>query len=119
MLARRFLILLLMWLVPLYPVLAGAVTHQPTATHEMAAKVMTMANPSHDCCDSASSTQHASLMNINQGCDAGHCIAHCAISLVDINAGTPAQIDYVYAPVHVEPFSSIVLSPPSRPPSFL
>lgn len=119
MTARRLLILLLMWLVPLYPVLAGAATHLPAASYDTHAVMMAAASQTaHDCCDTASASQHA-LMDIDQGCDAGQCIAHCAISLVAIDIGFPARLDYIYAHTRIAPLSGITLSPPSRPPSLL
>lgn len=118
MIARRLLILLLMWLVPLYPVLAGAAPHLQAAAHEKHVVTMTMEmHAAHDCCDMASPDQHS--LNGDQGCEAGQCIAHCAISLVSVEIQTPARMDYVYANSGIAPLYSITQSPPARPPSFL
>lgn len=117
MIARRLLILLLMWLVPLYPVLAGAPAHQTSAQNPHAVVMSMASEAAHDCCGTGSSDQHT--LNIDQGCEAGQCIAHCAVSLVATDIQAPVRMDYVYADSLVAPFYSITPTPPSRPPSFL
>lgn len=115
--ARRILILLLMWLIPLYPVVAGAALHQPSSAHDAVA--MSHAEHGqmvHDCCDTAQADD--SLSNLGD-CDAGKCISHCAVSLLDEPEVTPAQIAFVHAPPGITPLCSITLTPPSRPPSLL
>src|SRR5471032_1326731 len=113
--ARRILILLLMWLIPLYPVLAGGAVHQPAPAQ--AAQMMSQASSSdsgHDCCQSAQTADHS--LKIGSGCDSGRCISHCAVSLTDVGIITPVQIAFVHVLPSIAPLSSITLETPLRPP---
>lgn len=112
--ARRILILLLMCLIPLYPVLAGAAVHQPASMHETAMSQSTVDNAAHGCCSTAQTDDHA--LNIGGSCDAGRCISHCAVSLTDVGVITPVQIAFIHTPPSITPLSSITLETPLRPP---
>jgi len=112
--ARRILILLLMWLIPLYPVLAGVAVHQPAPAQAVQMTQSGDNHAAHDCCSSAQSDDHS--LKIDSGCDAGRCISHCAISLMDADVITPVQIAFVHASPSIAPLSSITLETPLRPP---
>ena len=119
MTAKRILILLLMWLIPLYPALAGTAMHQPSHEHSSLQAMHQTATPAdHDCCDTTQST-HPS-QDAGSYCSDGLCISHCAISLIDADPLTPILLS---GPTHPQAittaFSSITLEPPSRPPSLL
>lgn len=119
MTARRIIILLLIWLIPLYPVLAGVAVHQPAPAHEIQ---MSQADSgsTHDCCNTTTASQSSDhSLKIGSGCDSGRCIAHCAISLLDTGVAAPVRIAFTHALPRITPLSSISLETPSRPPSRL
>lgn len=117
MIARRILILLLMWLIPLYPALAGMAVHQPASAQAAQMSQTADIHAGHDCCTPDQSTDHAP--QFNSGCDSGRCIAHCAISLIDACVASPIQISFIHDLPRITPLSSITLETPSRPPSLL
>lgn len=112
MTARRILILLLMWLVPLYPVLAGAVM-RPAPAHEVPLVQAQSVHAGHDCCNSDQADDSA----LHDYCDEGGCISHCTVSLISPSPLEAVQASLTHSPSHITPLASIALAPPSRPPS--
>lgn len=116
--ARRWIVFLLMCLIPLYPVQAGAVVQQtaPEPSMQMSLQPAALA-VMHDCCATSSAADHG--LKINGGCDSGHCISHCVVSLMDVGGSPQLPLSFVHALPRMLSFSSITLETPSRPPSLL
>lgn len=116
MIARRILILLLMWLIPLYSALAGASVHLPASAHTMQMSQATDSQVMHDCCDTAQSADHS--LKISSNCTSGNCTYHSAVSLPRAaDAVIPVQISFAHPMQGIVSLSSITLETPSRPPS--
>ncbi|MDR3411424.1 MAG: DUF6153 family protein [Formivibrio sp.] len=116
--AKRFLILLLMWLIPLYPVLAGAAVHHPSSVRgTMQMTQATIAQSAQDCCTTNQSGDHS--LHAGSQCDAGICASHCVVSVISATPITPALIGLAHPTPFIVALSSITLEPPSRPPSLL
>lgn len=114
MIAKRILILLLIWLIPLYPVLAGMAVHQPAPAQAAQISQATDMHTGHDCCTPGQSADHT--QQFDNGCDSGRCISHCAVSLLDAGVTTPIQIAFSHTLLSITPLSSITLETPLRPP---
>lgn len=121
MTARRLLILLLVWLIPLSQVLAYPAMRAQNASHSSmnthAQHTDQLDHAMHDCCAGDAQQDHA--QGLDQQCDDGHCLSHCTFTLQALHIIKPSKINTPTNTQLTSAPASVTLKTPLRPPAFL